>query len=167
MANALNLGSPEAIIGLRDSDLSLHSKQDLMFHYQKDQLALQGQTSRFVHRHQDQLYFVVKKPMLDFNQCICGVIYQCQVIDSEQLHSPSHASVSYNIKPDTNPYSLSKRELQCMFYILRGKSNREIADELKLSKRTIDFYMENIKNKFGCLSKSELIIKAIEIGYKP
>lgn len=174
LANALNLQFPEEIIGLRDCDF-FHSDQDSIFHFQKDQLALQGQTTKFVHLHYDKLYFVIKKPMLDLNKCIYGVIYQCQKLDdvdffrklinSDQPHSTNRTTVSYDINPDTNRYALSRRELQCMFYILRGKSNKQIAEALKLSKRTIDFYMENIKNKFGCQSKNELIIKAIDTGY--
>lgn len=164
MAKALNLDAPEDIIGLRDSDFPLHSEKDSILHFQKDQLALQGQTSQFVHQHQDKLYFVIKKPMLDLNQSIYGIIYQCHPLDDADffrklIHSDN------DIKPNTNMYSLSKRELQCMFYVLRGNSNKQIAEALKLTKRTIDFYMENIKNKFGCQSKNELIIKAIEAGY--
>lgn len=156
LASALNLHSPRDIIGLRDSDLPLNSEQDSIFHFEKDQLALQGQTTRFVHHHQDKLYFVIKKPMLDLNLSVCGIIYQCHIIEK---------SLSYEIRPNSYPYSLSKRELQCMFYIVRGKTNKQIAEILKLSKRTIDFYMENIKNKLGCQSKNELIIKAIDAGH--
>lgn len=52
--------------------------------------------------------------------------------------------------------SLSVREVQCLKLILSGKSAREMAADLILSTRTIEFYLENIKNKLNCINKREL-----------
>lgn len=56
---------------------------------------------------------------------------------------------------------LSKREKECLFWMIQGKTGREIADKLHLSPRTIEFYFENCKNKLGCCIKSELFEKAL------
>ncbi len=51
---------------------------------------------------------------------------------------------------------LTKREIECLKYYIRGKSSQLIAPKLSISKRTVEHYLENIKNKFGCMNKSEL-----------
>lgn len=51
---------------------------------------------------------------------------------------------------------LSKRERQCLKMLLLGKSAKESANELNLSYRTVEFYLENIKNKLNCNGKREL-----------
>lgn len=60
-----------------------------------------------------------------------------------------------------NQYNLSKREKECLYHSIKGKSAREIAIILHLSTRTIEQYMMNIKNKLKVNSRSEMI----EIGW--
>jgi DNA-binding CsgD family transcriptional regulator len=52
---------------------------------------------------------------------------------------------------------LTKREAECMFLLLKGKSINTIAEVLKLSPRTIEYYLKNMKSKLNCHSKFELI----------
>ncbi|MFA6060557.1 MAG: helix-turn-helix transcriptional regulator [Taibaiella sp.] len=63
-----------------------------------------------------------------------------------------------------NKPTLSLRESECLFFLLHGYTTKMIANLLGLSSRTIETYIENIKNKFGCNSKSELIELSIELG---
>jgi DNA-binding CsgD family transcriptional regulator len=56
-----------------------------------------------------------------------------------------------------SPPKLSKRELECLKIYLKGKSASEIGDDLGLAKRTVEFYINNIKNKLSCYKKSELM----------
>jgi DNA-binding CsgD family transcriptional regulator len=56
-----------------------------------------------------------------------------------------------------SPPKLSKRELDCLKLYLKGKSASEIGDGLGLTKRTVEFYINNVKNKLSCYKKSELI----------
>lgn len=63
---------------------------------------------------------------------------------------------------------LSHREKEVLFLVSKGLFAIQIADHLQLSKRTIEHYIENMKNKLNCYSKAELIQKANEflsIGY--
>ncbi len=62
-------------------------------------------------------------------------------------------------------YHLSAREMECLFYLLRGQAVKAIAQVLQLSSRTVESYFERIKYKFHCLSKAELIEKALLQGY--
>jgi len=54
---------------------------------------------------------------------------------------------------------LSQREAECMALLLKGKTVRHVAEELKLSIRTVEFYLKNMKTKLNCKSKFALIEK--------
>jgi DNA-binding CsgD family transcriptional regulator len=51
---------------------------------------------------------------------------------------------------------LSKREKEVLRYLLSGKTAKESAIHMKLSFRTVEYYLENIKDKLGCINKREL-----------
>ena len=51
---------------------------------------------------------------------------------------------------------LSKRERECLTHLLVGRTAKEIAASLSISYRTVESYLESIKNKLGCWSKNEL-----------
>lgn len=52
--------------------------------------------------------------------------------------------------------TLSNRERDCIKWLLKGRSASKIAKILHLSPRTVEFYLEQVKNKLGCSSKQEL-----------
>ena len=56
---------------------------------------------------------------------------------------------------------LSKRETQCVNLLVRGKTAKMIAQNLGVSQRTVEHYLENIKLKLSVDSSSELIDKAM------
>ncbi len=56
---------------------------------------------------------------------------------------------------------LSAREIEILFNICRGLSNQEIADELFISKRTVDAHRANILEKTGCKNTASLVVYAI------
>lgn len=51
----------------------------------------------------------------------------------------------------------TRRESECMLWLLRGKTINGVALVLKLSPRTVEYYIKNMKNKLGCRTKFELI----------
>lgn len=51
----------------------------------------------------------------------------------------------------------TRREAECMLWLLRGKTINGVAVVLKLSPRTVEYYIKNMKNKLGCRTKFELI----------
>jgi DNA-binding CsgD family transcriptional regulator len=51
---------------------------------------------------------------------------------------------------------LSSRELECLQLFMKDKSAQQTAEHLGLSRRTIESYFENIKNKLGCADKREI-----------
>ena len=51
----------------------------------------------------------------------------------------------------------SRREFECIKYLARGYSMKEIGQILSLSPRTVESYLENVKNKTNCHFKSQII----------
>lgn len=58
--------------------------------------------------------------------------------------------------------ALSGRETEILVAVCRGLSNQEIADELFISKRTVDKHRANILEKTGCKNTASLVVYAIK-----
>jgi DNA-binding NarL/FixJ family response regulator len=59
---------------------------------------------------------------------------------------------------------LTTREREVTRYLSQGKSNREIAEILVLSERTVENHVANILNKLGFDSRSQAAVWAVEKG---
>jgi NarL family two-component system response regulator LiaR len=60
---------------------------------------------------------------------------------------------------------LSDRELDVIKLAARGMSNKDIANELHLSRRTVEGNLRTIFNKLGVGSRTEAVIQAMERGW--
>jgi DNA-binding CsgD family transcriptional regulator len=58
---------------------------------------------------------------------------------------------------------LSKQETICASYLILQFSMREIAIYMQISARTVETYLNNIKIKLGCLSKSNLVNELLNL----
>lgn len=58
-----------------------------------------------------------------------------------------------------DPAPLTRRETQVIRHLLRGRSNKQIALELGISGRTVEFHLKNIYTKLHVSSRIELILK--------
>lgn len=56
-----------------------------------------------------------------------------------------------------NRNSLSARQTECLFYLSQGHTYKEIAREMSISPRTVEYYIEIIRDKTGCDRKYELV----------
>jgi DNA-binding NarL/FixJ family response regulator len=56
--------------------------------------------------------------------------------------------------------ALNERELVCLTWSGRGKTSAEIADILGLSKRTVNFHIENACRKLNVSTRTEAVAKA-------
>lgn len=71
---------------------------------------------------------------------------------------------TYMMKETYDDFQLNLRESEILFLLIRGKSAKEIGQRINLSFRTVEKYLEVIKQKLGCNNKSELVEKAISLG---
>lgn len=100
----------------------------------------------------------------------------CQAIEVEKtpLIPLTQKLANYSKKNNNNVWllsedypnmNLSARQQQCLFYTIQGKTAKEIGAILNLSPRTIESYIEQIKNVLNCYSKSALVEKAFAEGF--
>ncbi len=77
------------------------------------------------------------------------------------------------IYPDTTPtlelgdalsVDLSDRELEVLRELVSGKTDAEIAEKLFMSVRTVKSHITSLKNKTGFKNRTELAVRAREIG---
>lgn len=85
----------------------------------------------------------------------------------KNFYTPSGYFEDFNSRPKTfskliDPIqstalnSLSRREKECLKWFLKGFPAIQIGKKIHLSNRTVEFYIENVKNKLGCHTKQEL-----------
>ena len=55
---------------------------------------------------------------------------------------------------------LNDREIAALTWVARGKTSAEIARKLRLTKRTVDFHIDNARNKLGVVTRSQAVAKA-------
>jgi DNA-binding response OmpR family regulator len=56
--------------------------------------------------------------------------------------------------------ALNDREIEVLTWVARGKTSTEIAQILDLTKRTIDFHIDNAREKLGAATRTEAVVKA-------
>lgn len=59
---------------------------------------------------------------------------------------------------------LSEREIETLSWSARGKTSAEIATILGLSKRTVDFHIDNARDKLGVATRVEAVVRAAREG---
>ena len=62
---------------------------------------------------------------------------------------------------------LSKREVEVLRYLARALTNKDIAQTLFLSVRTVEAHLRNIYGKLGVNTRTEAAIWAVRNGYGP
>ncbi len=65
-------------------------------------------------------------------------------------------------KATTDVDTLTSREIEILRYIVKGHTNRQIADALNISVRTVETHRSNLMDKLGLHSRVELVRYATE-----
>jgi len=74
--------------------------------------------------------------------------------------------VSPLLVPEENPTEpLSPRELEVLRLVAQGHTNRQVAEMLHLSVRTVESHRANLMDKLGLSSPAQLVRYAIEHGF--
>ena len=66
--------------------------------------------------------------------------------------------------PQALPDSLSAREIEVLKLIAAGKSNPQIAEELVISRNTVQAHVGSILNKAGLSNRTEAAVYAQRLG---
>lgn len=59
---------------------------------------------------------------------------------------------------------LTDRELQVLELVAAGRRNREIAEILRVSVKTVEFHLSNILGKLNAQSRTEAVVRAWQTG---
>jgi DNA-binding NarL/FixJ family response regulator len=88
--------------------------------------------------------------------------YVTKPIDFEVLQTIINARLAGVARNETWPklIMLNDREIETLTWVARGKTSAQIAKILDLSKRTIDFHLDNARTKLGAATRTQAAIKA-------
>ncbi|KOO04293.1 MULTISPECIES: response regulator [Vibrio] len=95
--------------------------------------------------------------VMAINQVAQGRSYLCPQASDRLLEQ-------INEKPETKDDTLSKRESDVLKEIVNGSCNKDIADALHISVRTVETHRLRIKKKLGANSTAALVKLALEKG---
>jgi ATP/maltotriose-dependent transcriptional regulator MalT len=62
---------------------------------------------------------------------------------------------------------LTKRELEVLTLVIEGRSSKDVADALYVSKRTVDFHLANIYDKLQVSNRVQAFRRATRLGLIP
>jgi DNA-binding NarL/FixJ family response regulator len=80
-----------------------------------------------------------------------------KLMDRCKTVSPQPKETQYDV--------LSEREMEVLKLAVSGKSNKDIAESLNISLRTVQAHMRSIFNKIGVGSRSEAIVCGLKKGW--
>jgi DNA-binding response OmpR family regulator len=88
--------------------------------------------------------------------------YVTKPIDFDMLTAIIAARLAGVARNDLWPKTidLNDREVEVLTWAARGKTSAEIAKILGLTKRTVDFHIDNAREKLGAATRTEAVIKA-------
>jgi DNA-binding NarL/FixJ family response regulator len=89
--------------------------------------------------------------------------YVTKPIDFDVLDAIIKARLAHIARTDVwvRDVQLNDREIETLTWVARGKTSLEISQILNLSKRTVDFHIDNARNKLGVSTRTEAAIKAV------
>ena len=82
----------------------------------------------------------------------------------QALANARQSDAALSVMHASAPGGLTQRELEVVQLLGQGRSNREIADALVISVRTVDRHVENVLGKLGLGSRSQVVVWAAQNG---
>jgi DNA-binding response OmpR family regulator len=88
--------------------------------------------------------------------------YVTKPIDFEVLTTIINARLAGVARSELWPklVQLNDREVEILTWVARGKTSAEIAQILGLTKRTVDFHIDNARTKLGAATRTQAVITA-------
>ena len=88
-----------------------------------------------------------------------------RVCEQKATYRPGYLDVEGDNQPSQREWLkfsgraiyLTQREQEIIDLLMQNMKNREVAAALNLSVRTVEFYIQNLRLKFACNNKKELL----------
>lgn len=163
MATELGLKSKADILGRSDYDFPVSKHEADSYREQDQQVMESGHSLQFkdtasLPKHIIQ-FEVIKIPIFKGNKNY-GLI---GLSHYKKIQANQAAWVELYNNKYLQQSNLTLKEAEILYYLLCGKSLKEIAKLMFRSLRTIEKHIENIKAKTGCQSKYTLIQKFLHL----
>lgn len=181
-SNILKLESLDKLVGQSDFNQPWEQYADVYRNNDKKVIS-SNKSSIFVHPivtyNKEKILIINKKiPFSNDEGTNIGILGSDIIITSNkalkmfefqqediQVSDLSDIFEQYIMVDDFSDFGLTTREGQCLFYLIRGKTAKEIGNILLISKRTVEKHIEQVKSKLHCKTRSCLINKCISIGF--
>src|SRR2546427_1792342 len=85
----------------------------------------------------------------------------------QNLFDDQDSSIGANGHSRRNEYSLTQREHDILALLAEGRSNREIAQGLYLSEKTVKAHLAAIFRKLGVTNRTQAAMMAVQMGVGP
>ncbi len=181
MISFSGLGTRDLLLGKQDCDIAQFSPKASSY-MEWDQIAMKVKPVQMIEKcavaNSEFIdTFTIKIPIYrDKTDKVIGIFYYAIPTKDYNNHylianlcvgSKSAITLSgsnYQLIHHDQTIYLTEQESMLLYYYLRGRTAKEIACVLDLSKRTIDAYIETIKSKLHCRTRSHIVDLVIENG---
>ena len=181
--NASRFQKQEELIGKSDYEMPWQKLASKFV--EQDLLSLQGKTQFTIEENPSDLEGVTslallkKSPFFSKHNNIQGILCVGFEISRNNYNNIFSLFMGSNLNfkdfmklPDLKKQDfiygdlkLSKRQAQVISYLLKGHPKKSISKHLNLSCRTIEFYINIIKEKLDCKNNVDIVNKALELGF--
>lgn len=181
-AQSFGFGHIDSILGSNDYEIPCGISEYAEIFRKNDRLVMEGNRAikffEILHCANGwKVMIITKAPLFDAQKNVIGTRgYSIDVTNpfanlgylllknQPSFRKNKSMQASYFIGAN-DKFHLTNRQSECLFLLLRGKTIKEIAKFLRLSPRTIEDFVNQLKDRFNCQTKSELITAAIEHGF--
>jgi DNA-binding NarL/FixJ family response regulator len=104
---------------------------------------------------------------LDFHreiENICGIVAGLLDEKRERIRQREECGIGRlisSVETRNGKSTLSRREVEILYHMLRGKSNREISEELKISEKTVKNHLWKIYRKSDVENRTQLFYQLL------
>lgn len=160
-ARTVGLNSPHEVIGKSDFDFIWGDSHGTFFQ-EGDKEVLEGKpilnTLETLKLEDQPIITIITNKVILFDSAGQKIGLVGNFADMRDINYSQSA-------PDSIKKLLTRRQMECLLRLVKGMTAGHIADDLGLSKRTVEHYLDILKIKLKCKNKSQLINKALSFDY--
>lgn len=165
------LEKPEDIQGATDADFDFLTHSQVAAIMAHDRTArTSGQANYYIEHYfmpDNTPWFGIcyKAPVRQLSKKIVATVAVCLIVPKKNTLSfnPVNQPLLNETTLTTKENLLTPRQLGCLYYLVKGMTMKQIGTSLNLSPRTVEHYLDLIKEKLNCKNRFELIDKALQM----